>query len=98
MTMLFGRARTKRAAVAVLLASVLLLLGLSAVAHTHEDGRFDPSHCEVCRWTSDATPTVAVVLLLVLTLCPSGTAWVPAPALRSQPSRRRTRSRAPPLV
>lgn len=96
--MTFKRKRSTQVGLALaLLVSVGLLLGLSAAAHSH-DGDSSLSHCEACRWASQATPVLAVLLILLLTLPESGATLLPAPAFRAQTHRRRTRSRGPPLV
>jgi hypothetical protein len=95
--MAFGWTRSRRTGLALaLLVSVGVLLGLSAVAHSH-DGGFSPSHCEACRWTSNATPILAVLLIFLLTLPESGPTHVAAEVLRPQASRRLRRPRGPPL-
>ena len=66
--MTFWRNRRTRTALGVtLLLGVGVLLGLGTLAHAH-DGDFAPSHCEVCRWASDATPALVILLVLLLTL------------------------------
>jgi len=96
--MAFARTRSVRTGlVLALLLSVGILLGLSPVTHSH-DGGFSLSHCEACRWASDATPILAMVLVLFLMLPESGPAHAPAPVLRAQQTRRRARTRGPPLV
>ena len=82
--------------VLALLVSVVFLLGLSAAAHSH-DGRVSPSQCEVCRWASDATPLLAVLLVVLLTLPESGPTHIPARVFWTQTARRRHLSRGPPL-
>ena len=83
--------------VLALLVSVGVLLGPSALTHSH-DGGFTLSHCEACRWAGDATPALVVLLAFLLTLPESGQARAPLTPLRAQASRRRIRSRGPPLV
>jgi len=95
--MALKRAPMRLGIVLALLVSVGLLLGLSALAHSH-DGGFTPSHCEACRWAADATPVLAVLLALLLTSPESGQARTALTPLRAQASRRRIRSRGPPLV
>jgi hypothetical protein len=97
--MFSGWIRTRRnVSLAVLLVGAFVLLGLAALGHTHEDGGVAPSHCELCRWTADATPTLAVVLLLAFVLSDAGWTHAPARVLHAQALRRRRRSRGPPLV
>jgi hypothetical protein len=96
--MAFGWTRSRRAGLALaLLVSVGVLLALSAATHSH-DGGFSTAHCEACRWAGDAAPLLVVLLVLLLTLPESGPAHVPTPAFRTLASRRRLRSRGPPLV
>ena len=91
--------RSNRTSIAlVLLVSVGALLGLATLSHSHDDGSYSASHCEACRWASDAIPLLAVLLVLLLTLPESGPAQRLVPAFWSQASRRRLRSRGPPLV
>ena len=96
--MVLERARGMQLGVVLaLLLSVGVLLALSPVTHSH-DGGFNPTHCEVCRWAGDATPTLAVLLILLLRLPESGWTHALAPVIPVQTSRRRIRSRGPPLV
>jgi len=80
-----------------LLLSVGALLGLSALTHSHDSG-FTPSHCEACRWGGDGTPALVILLAFLLTLPESGQTRTALTPLRAQASRRRIRSRGPPLV
>ena len=96
--MAFGQTRSVRIGlVLALLVSVGILLGLSPVLHSH-DGDLSGSHCEACRWARSASPALVVLLVLLSTLPESGPAHALAPVFRAQATRRRARSRGPPLV
>lgn len=95
--MVLKRANMRLGIVLTLVLGVGILLGLIPATHSH-DSSVAPSHCEACRWASNAAPAVAVLLVLLLTLAESGTAHLKEPALRAQTSRRRVRSRGPPLA
>ncbi len=83
--------------VLALLVSVGVLLGLSALTHSHDSG-LTPSHCEACRWAGDGSPALVVLLASLLTLPEAGQAGTLLTPFRAQASRRRVRSRGPPFV